>query len=487
MTDLVYLPAHRLAQAIREREVTAVEVLEAHLCQIARHNPRLNAIITLDEASARQRAREADRALARGELWGPLHGLPVTVKDVFETAGMRTTAGYPPLATYVPQRDATVVACLRQAGAIILGKTNVPLLGRGEHTDNPIFGRTNNPWKLECTPGGSSGGSAAAVAAGLSPLDIGSDLGGSIRMPAHFCGIFGLKLTGGRELGKGQIASARPARLPEGWEALREVSSVGPLARSVTDLRLALSVIAGPELAGAQPPPEAQARRPLRQRRIAWTDDLGGFPLSADVRAAMQGLACKLAEAGCRVERHTSAGFDYDEAWEVAAECVSAIDTLLQPKLTRLYRKARSLIPTAWVAGGPLVRGLVKGAGLNPRRMAGAFERRAAIIDSIERFLGDWDAWLCPVFPQAAYTHRKSSVPLEVAGQKLTPLIAAVACNVVFNMTGHPVAVVPIGLSAEGLPIGVQIVGRRWHEMELLDVAEQVAEVTGGYRRPPGY
>ena len=195
MSNLVFLSAHQLARMIRDREVSAVEVIEAHLAQITQHNTKLNAICTLDEDNTRARAKLADEALARGENWGALHGVPITIKDIFETAGLRTTAGYIPLKDYVPQQDATMVARLRAAGAIILGKTNMAELAGDFQSTNSLFPRVNNPWSFDCTAGGSSGGSAAAVAAGLSPLDIGNDIAGSIRQPAHFCGIYGLKPT----------------------------------------------------------------------------------------------------------------------------------------------------------------------------------------------------------------------------------------------------------------------------------------------------
>ena len=195
MQDILYSSAHEIAAAIRQREVSASEVVAAHLAHIRTRNPALNALVTLEEEAASRRARLADEALTRGEVWGPLHGVPLTLKDCLAVAGMRTTAGFPPLADYVPSEDATVTARLRAAGAIILGKTNVPVLASDAQTTNPLFGRTNNPWNISRTPGGSSGGAAAAVAAGLVPLEIGSDLGGSIRIPSHFCGVFGLKPT----------------------------------------------------------------------------------------------------------------------------------------------------------------------------------------------------------------------------------------------------------------------------------------------------
>src|ERR1043165_4893574 len=183
--------ATEIAAAIRLRRVSALELVEMVLDRIRKYNPMLNAVCTLDEAGARARARQADAALARGELWGPLHGVPRTIKDALETAGVRTTGGYPPLSNHVPRKDATAVARLKSAGAVLIGKTNVPPLSADGRADNPIFGRTNNPWNLECTPGGSTGGGAAAVAAGLSAFDVGSDLAASVRVPAHWCGRFG--------------------------------------------------------------------------------------------------------------------------------------------------------------------------------------------------------------------------------------------------------------------------------------------------------
>src|SRR3989442_4947826 len=193
--DIVFSSTKQLAAAIRAGHVSATEVLEAHLAQIDTHNPALNAIVTMDAERAYERAREADKAMARGELWGPLHGVPFTLKDAHATAGMRTTTGFPPLANYVPQEDSTVTARLKAAGGILIGKTNVPVMLADYQSNNPIFGRTKNPWNIERTPGGSSGGAAAALAARMTPFEMGTDLAGSIRIPAHFCGLFGLKPT----------------------------------------------------------------------------------------------------------------------------------------------------------------------------------------------------------------------------------------------------------------------------------------------------
>src|ERR1700688_1002605 len=242
MMDIVFSSTTQLADAILAGHVSATEVLDAHLAQIDKHNAALNAIVTLDTQQAHERAREADKALARGQVWGPLHGVPFTLKDAHATAGMRTTTGFPPLADYVPQEDSTVTARLKAAGAILIGKTNVHmLLADPAQTDNPIFGRTRNPWNVERTPGGSSGGAAAALASGMTPFEIGTDLSGSIRIPAHFCGVFGLKPTERRVPLTGLIpgfAGPRPVRI---------MSCIGPMARTVDDLALLYAIIAGPD------------------------------------------------------------------------------------------------------------------------------------------------------------------------------------------------------------------------------------------------
>jgi amidase len=278
VNNLTFASAQELAMSIRQRHVSAAEVLEVYLAQIASHNATLNAIVTLDEESARVRAREADEALARGELWGPLHGVPVTIKDAIETANLRTTGGFPSLADYVPTTDAPVVARIRAAGAIIVGKTNLPVLSADYRADNPIFGRTNNPWALDRTPGGSTGGGAAALAAGLTALEIGSDFAGSVRIPAHYCGVYGLKPTEYRVPCTGHIPE-----LPGTLKGRRHMNTIGPLSRSVEDLVLALCLMAGPDGYEWEVPPvplDPMPDRPLKTLRLAWSDDFAAVPVT---------------------------------------------------------------------------------------------------------------------------------------------------------------------------------------------------------------
>jgi amidase len=476
--------ASELALAIRRGEVSARETVAAQLDRIRRHNPALNAIVTLDEEGALRRAAEADEALARGRSLGPLHGVPITIKDAFETAGLRTTAGHPPFSRHVPAQDAPVVARLRGAGAVILGKTNLPPLASGNQTANPIFGRTNNPWDLACTPGGSSGGSAAAVAAGLSALDLGSDAGGSIRGPAHLCGVYGLKTTGGRLPLAGQLGSARRT-VAAGpiWEVMRQFPVAGPLARSVADLRLAFAVLDGswtPELEGRAP------RRP-GELRLAWSDGLGDVPVLGEIRRAIGRAVATLEAAGARVERHASPGLEPSAAWELTGKCIGAFETRRSPALRRLLLRVAGPLLLRRMGGRALERAFFAGARLSDGELAPLFARRLQLIADLDRFLEARDAWIGPVMPVVAYPHSRPGSSLPVDGERVAETFMDLTFCGPFNLTGHPAVVVPVGATAEGKPIGVQLVGRRGGELALLDVAEAVDQLVGGYRRPPGY
>jgi amidase len=474
--------AVELAAAVRARRVSAREVLETFLGRIERHNPALNAICTLDAGRARERAQAADAALTRGELWGPLHGVPMTIKDALETAGVRTTAGHPPLKDYIPERDAPAVARLRAAGAILLGKTNVPPLSADYRADNPIFGRTNNPWNLERTPGGSTGGGAAAVAAGLSAFDVGSDLAGSVRTPAHFCGLFGLKPTERRIPNTGHIPE--PPGLPR---AVRHMNVLGPLARSVEDLALITRTICGPDEAEWDVPPVAWTAAPeraLREHRFAWSTHFGGVPITADTRNAIQKLAAELARAGCAVEERNPDGFSFDDAWETWGEVAIAERAATGGDRAReRVNVLNATLGDAWA----VARGSAKGARATIADYMAALTRRDALVGALERFFDRWDAFVCPVTVSPAIPHVPFGTPIDVDSQKVPYFIAGTAYTCPFNLTGHPSVVLPLARSREGLPIGVQLVGRRWTEPALLALAGKVALISGPFTPPPGY
>ncbi len=473
--------ATELASAIRARRASAREVVELYLSRIEKHNGALNAVCTLDAAGARSRAREADEALARGEVWGPLHGVPMTIKDALETAGVRTTGGHPPLARHIPAKDASAVARLKAAGAILLGKTNVPPLSSDYRADNEIFGRTNNPWNLERTPGGSSGGAAAAVAAGLSAFDVGSDLAGSVRTPAHFCGLFGLKPTERRVPNTGHIPE--PPGLPR---AVRHMNVLGPLARSVEDLALITKSMCGPDDAEWDVPPvpwTEPAERELRSFRFAWSANFG-LPVTADTRSAIVRLADQLANAGCPIEERSPQGFSWDDAWECWGEI--AITERAATGGDRSRERVAALNKTLGESYA-VARGSAKGVQATVADYAAALTRRDAIIGELEKFFARWDAFICPVTVGPAIGHVPFGTPIDVGGATVPYFIAGTAYTCPFNLTGHPSVVIPLAKSRDGLPIGVQLVGKRWSEPALLALAAKVALITGPFIPPPNY
>lgn len=458
MTNLVWMDATRLAEAIRNRETSAIEVVEAHLARIAERNPGLNAIVTLDADGAMDQARARDRAMATGEYAGPLAGVPVLLKDCHATAGMRTTAGSPLLRDYVPDRDGVVARRLRAAGAIVMGKTNVSELLADLQTSNPIFGRTNNPWDHARTPGGSSGGSAAAVAAGLAPLDIGSDIGGSIRVPAHCCGIYGLKPTELRVPNAGHIPD-----LPGNVRTTRVMNCIGPLARSLDDLDLALRVIAGPDPADPDVPPvplPAASEPPLESLRIAFAPTFPGLPADAATRDTVEGLARSLERHGARVEERLPE-IDFDEQLTTRAALRAIVRMMIEPPA--------GSAPTA-------------------EEYFRLLQRRDEIIGDWERYFATVDALICPVMMTPAFEHRDHREDVLIDGVPASYDLLPGYCRP-FNLTGHPVVTVPAGSSPEGLPIGVQLVGARWSESRLLGIARAMAAAIPqvAVNRPSGY
>ena len=492
MTDLTFAPAHQLAQMIRDRQVSTIEVLEAHLAKIAQHNPALNAICTLDTDNARKRAHQADAALVRGECWGVLHGVPFTVKDIFETAGLGTTAGYIPLKDYQPSQDATVVARLRAAGAVLMGKTNLAELAGDFQSTNSLFPQVNNPWNPNYTAGGSSGGSAAAVAAGLSPFDLGNDFGGSVRQPAHFCGVYALKPTDRRISTAGSIPE-----VPGMPHCLRQMMTVGCLARSLEDIRLGFSLMAGADQQRPDVPPvplDPPSGKRLTDLKIAWSDQWDEVPVHSEIRAAIQASVQILAQTGAPMTHWLPPDFDLAQVWTLYGRMAAYVNNYAQPKDRYTIRRSLTLLWRTATQGDQRLRQLGNFSRflpelLNPslRGYFTALTDRDQFIAQMDIALAPWDVWLLPVAATPAFTHRPAWSAIEIEGKSYPHGVANGAYTLPFNLSGHPAVVIPIGRTQAGLPIGLQIVGKRWREMELLAIAQLIDAQIGGYQPPPGY
>jgi amidase len=484
MTDLALRPAVELVALLQKGDVSSRELLEHYLARVERLNPPLNAVVTLDVEGARKAADAADAARARGLSLGPLHGLPMTIKDTLETTGMRTTAGTPMLAQHVPSEDATVVARVRAAGAVIFGKTNTPPFAGDVQTFNPVFGVTNNPWNTGRTCGGSSGGSAVAVAAGLAGAEIGSDIGGSIRTPAHCCGVYGHKPTHGILPSRGHVPG------PPGTLGEYDLGVMGPLGRSADDLDLLLGVLAGPDTADATawrlqlPPPR---RASLRDYRVAvWLDDPFA-PVDAEVQARGAAMVDALRKAGVAVDEDArpvrdlgavhrcyekllwpilSGGMTPDEVEEMAR--VTATTTQDDANLFDRFCRAVTLRARDWIH---------------------VDEERQQLRRQWADFFTRYDVLVCPIWPVPAIPHTHEDTILArtitVNGAERAYIELIVWAGLV-TMALLPATSAPVGAGPSGLPIGLQIVGPYLEDRTTIDFARRLGDVIGGYVPPPG-
>jgi amidase len=462
MDDIIYASTTTLAQAIHTKSLSSEEVVNAFLHRIDTVNPQLNAVVELTADAALAHARAADAALARGEIYGPLHGVPMTIKDNLDTAGVISTGGTQGRASFVPEQDATVVARLRAAGAILLGKTNTPELTLAYETDNLIHGRTSNPYDLARTSGGSSGGAAAIIAAGGSPFDIGSDTGGSIRLPSHFCGIAGIRPTSGRVPRTGHILP------PAG--ALDALTQLGPMARFVEDLILILPIIAGVDWRDPAivPMPLGDPNAiMLNQLRVAAHTDNGIMTPTAETVDVVQSAAQALADAGMSVVEARPTGIE--QTAELFSGLFNADGGATTRMLLQIYGTTQ---PHPWLQPSP-----EEAAGSPPlaAAMAHLLFKWDAFRSGMLSFMEAYDVILCPVCAFPAIPHGTWFQPDKLNGFMYTAT---------YNLTGWPGAVIRCGTSSEGLPIGVQVVARPWREDVALAVAQYLEGVFGGWQRP---
>jgi amidase len=481
--DVPFRSARQLAADTRKRKIGCLELLELYLARVEKYDGALNAIVVRDFARARTRARAADRALARGAPWGPLHGLPMTVKESYDVAGLPTTWGVPAFRDNVATTNALVVDRLLAAGAVLFGKTNVPLYLADWQSYNAIYGTTNNPWDVTRAPGGSSGGAAAALAAGLTALEAGSDIGSSIRNPAHFCGVYGHKPTWGIVPRAGQA-------LP--WQrAPVDIDVVGPLARSADDLALALSVMAGPDAidaAGWQLRLKPARRKRLRDFRIAQMLEAPGFPVDRDVRDRLQALADFLRRQRVKVDEGARPAIDIAEAWRVYVRLLRAAtsDRQSDADFDRNVAIARTLAPDDESYYARAVRASV----LSHRDWLAANEARHRMREAWAEFFTTYDLLLCPVAGTAAFPHdhhgERHERTLVVNGQRV-PVTDHLFWAGYTGASYLPSTAAPCGFTPSGLPVGVQIVGPPYGDLTCLAFARLLEREFQAFVPPPGY
>jgi Asp-tRNA(Asn)/Glu-tRNA(Gln) amidotransferase A subunit family amidase len=472
VNEIIFLPAVVMAERIRETTISPVELVDAHLTQIEKLNPKLNAFVQVDACAARRAAQDAESAVMHGKKrreLGPLHGVPISIKSSFEVSGMRCESGTRLRAGYVPAQDAPLVTRLRAAGAIVLGVTNTPELLMAWETDNLLYGRTNNPWDLERTPGGSSGGEAAAIAAGMSAGGVGSDGGGSIRVPAHFCGICGLKPTPGRIPATGHFpVSAGP---------FASIGVVGPMARTVGDLKILFEVMQGPDTGDTYAAP-VPLRWPSEEQtsnlRIGYFEDDGRTPVTLETRAAVRTATEALRSAGFQVAPFQPEGLEQARQlwWKYF---VVAGGMVLRP----MFKGRESDL-------SPILKQFLEISAAQPALTAETLLDAWIERDLLRaRFFAQMQSYpilLCPAAAIPAFRQGERRWQVEA---KTVDYLDAWSYTEFFNLLGNPAAVIPVGRSPEGLPIGVQIVGRPWEEEQVLSVACALESVCGARRIPP--
>jgi amidase len=488
-TDLMLRPAIELASMIRTGEITAVDLLEEAIARYEKFNPTINAVVVTRLELARERAAEADAATARGESWGPLHGVPATIKEAFDWVDTPSTWGNPPWADNVPesrpvpQGDAVAVERLEAAGAIIYGKTNVPLMLGDWQTFNDIYGTTSNPWDLTRVPGGSSGGSAAALATGMSAMEIGSDIGASIRNPAHYCGVFGHKPTFGLVPAAGHMAP--------GEEVDLDIVVCGPLARSAADLDLALTILAGPsgfDATGYRVDLPPATRTKLSEFKVAVQLDSPVLDTDQEMVDQLQNAVDAMVAAGLQVDDKARPDIDQQAAHDNYMFLLRAATGAMVDDATF---EAAAEGSANWHGGDRSYQSLVDhSVRMSHREWFAHHSQRELYRKAWAAFFEDYDLLLCPIASSAAFPHdhelTRGERTITVNGEQ-QPVVSQLfwagwSCNVYL-----PATVAPAGLTVSGLPVGLQIVAPHLHDRRSIRFAQLMEETIGGFVVPPGF
>jgi len=464
--EICFLTAIELARRIRAKELSATEVMEAHLAQIERVNPKVNAIVTFLPEQALEQARAADEALAHGEDVGPLYGLPVAHKDLTPTKGVRTTFGSLAFRDFIPEEDGLIVERLKKAGAITIGKTNTPEFGAGSQTYNEVFGKTLNPYDTSRTCGGSSGGAAVALACGMIPIADGSDMGGSLRNPASFCNVVGFRPS--------------PGRVPiwPGYVGWFTFAVEGPMARTVQDIALMMSTIAGPDprspIAITEPGSlfSQSLKRNFKGVRVAWSRDLGLLPVDPQVTTVIEGQRHVFESLGCLIDDCEPDFSDADEIFKVWRAWYFEL------VLSELLETHRDKLKDS------VIWNIEEGMKLSGPQIGEAERKRTELYHRVRKFMKTYEFLILPV-SQALPFDVKQRYVKEINGEKMATYIDWMKSCYYITTTGVPAISVPCGFTADGLPVGVQIVGRHQDDLGVLQLAYAFEQATGFWKRKP--
>jgi amidase len=484
----IYKSAIELATLIRERKATSTDIVKEHLEHIHRHNHKLNAFISVFEEEALQEAASCDQEAREARFRGPLHGVPVSIKEQFWIKGKNSNTNFKMLKDFAAPEDAVVVERIKKSGAIILGQTNVPKNLTDYQVNGDIYPEGKNPYNLEYSPGGSTGGGAAALAAGFTPLELGGDFGGSVRVPASFCGLYGLKPTEKTVPLHGNIPLPKNSK-----SMIVHMAQAGPLARNIDDLDLLWKIIVGPHKSDRAIPDikwKQSEKNSLQEYKIAWTDGWPGFETSAQISEAIKVFAEQLKGAGCRVEKNLPDNSLHEESLKTYMGIFPYVIAQGTPWIVRqiikmqLYngvlKGSKSDLPY-------LTKPLTEAFKMNANHYGEVMMQQSKMTRRWEEFFDQYDFLICPVAFGPAYKRCKTGDKLSYDGKEMIYLKYVwpyVAC---FNASGNPSITIPLGLGKEGLPIGVQIVGRYWSEPELIHFAKKAAALTAGFVKPEGY
>jgi amidase len=483
-TALPFRTAKQLASAVRKKKIGCVELLDLYLKRIEAHNPKLNAIIATDIPGARKRAKAADKAVKAGKKLGPLHGVPMTIKESFDVAGYPTTWGVPALKDHKATANSLVAQRMIDAGVTLFGKTNVPLLLADYQSYNEIYGTTNNPWDHSRTPGGSSGGSAAALAAGLTGIEAGSDIGSSIRNPAHYCGVYGHKPTW-------DVVSPKGHTLNGAVSPGADIAVVGPLARGAEDLEIAMDIMAGPDEIDGRgwkiSLPKSKKKK-LRDFKVAVVLDDRHAEVDHSVQAEIQKLADFLGKKKVKVSDKARPGFDTSEVHEVYMRMLRAATSARTPpdEYKRMSDALAAYGPDDKSSAAQMLRGVTS------RHMdwLGLNERRHRLRLAWDAFFKDYDLLLCPVTSSPAFPHDHSLDRVArtiIVNNKKVPAFDQLFWAGYSGVTFLPATAAPIGQSSDGLPIGVQIVGPQYGDYTCIEFAKLLEQEYRGFEPPPAY